>query len=212
MRYKAVIFDLDGTLVHTKSDYRYLVVPRALSEFNRTASHDEIDTFWFEPERSEFVRKHFRIEPREFWKVFDNYDSPELRSHYTNVYNDAKIIIKKLKEHGFKIGVVTSAPRFIATPEVGMIGEDLFDTVVIANSLNDIKPKPDPQGINTCLWNLGVPKEDAIFVGNGSEDIIAAKRAQVFDVLVVRGKYDFPNIKPTVKLTDLTELANVLGI
>ena len=34
-KYKLVVFDLDGTLVHTTAEYRYFVVPQTLKDLGK---------------------------------------------------------------------------------------------------------------------------------------------------------------------------------
>ena len=79
MEYKAVIFDLDGTLVHTMPEYRYTIVGNALKSIGiKTTSH-LIDRFWFESRRDEIIKEHFGIEPGIFWKNYREREDPEIR-------------------------------------------------------------------------------------------------------------------------------------
>ena len=48
MVYKAVIFDLDGTLVHTMPEYRYKIVGQTVRDLGAKSSHHLIDKFWFQ--------------------------------------------------------------------------------------------------------------------------------------------------------------------
>ncbi|MCK4521063.1 MAG: HAD-IA family hydrolase, partial [Nanoarchaeota archaeon] len=209
--YKAVIFDLDGTLVYTAPEYRYEIVGKALKELGTTASNHHIDRFWFEAERNTIIKKHFRLKPELFWSTYNKYDSMDLRKQLTKLYDDVGFI-QELKEKGYKIGIVTGATHPIAELEVSMIGKDIFDAVVIVNSLNGKNPKPHPQGIKECLDILGVKNNEAIYVGNADEDVISAKNAQVFDVLLLRGEHVFQNTNPTLTINSLYELRNLLKL
>ena len=211
MKYEAVIFDLDGTLVCTEAAYRYETVGRVLKEFNKESSKDIINRFWFETRRDEIIKKHFKEEPEAFWKVFHQHDLPEIREKFTKVYNDIDFI-QELRKNGFKTAVVTGAPLKIASFEIGMIGEKNFDAIVIANSKNGIKPKPHPHGIQECLNLLGIPENKAIFVGNSDEDVMSAKNAKVFDVFIDRKEHQFPEITPSLTISSLYELRQLLGL
>jgi len=60
MNIKAVIFDLDGTLVHTAPVYRYMVVGDALETLGiENIFKKDIDDFWFrgEKERKRIIEK-----------------------------------------------------------------------------------------------------------------------------------------------------------
>jgi FMN phosphatase YigB (HAD superfamily) len=69
----------------------------------------------------------------------------------------------------------------------------------------------DLDGTNKCLNFLGIKKSESMFVGNGEEDIIA-RNAQVFDVLLKRGEYEFTDIQPSLTINSLYDLRNLLEI
>jgi HAD superfamily hydrolase (TIGR01549 family) len=210
MKYEAVIFDLDGTLVHTMPEYRYKIVGQTLKDLGTTSSNHIIDRFWFEARRNDIIKNHFGLEPELFWKTYSPYDTEELRKQFTKLYDDIDFI-KELRKNGYKLGIVTGAPNHIASLEIGMLKED-FDSVIIAKTVNGIKPKPHPPGLESCLNLLGVDKSKAIYVGNADEDVTAAKNAKVFDVLLIRGEHEFPGIKPSLRIHSLYELRKLLGI
>ncbi len=209
MPYKAIIFDLDGTLVHTTPEYRYKIVGQTLKELGAKSSDHHIDRFWFEARRNKIIKEHFGIEPELFWQTYRKYDTPELREQFTRLYDDIDFI-KELKRKGYKIGIVTGAPMHIAFLEIKMLGEENFDEIVIAATSNGIKYKPHPHGLLECLNKLGIKKEEAIYVGNSDEDVITAKNAQVFDVLLKRGEHTFPEINPSLTILSLYELRKLL--
>ena len=93
-----------------------------------------------------------------------------------------------------------------------MLGEGDFDGVVIAQISNGIQPKPHPHGLESCLELLRVDKSKAVYVGNADEDVATAKNAQVYDVLLVRGEHDFPDVNPSLRIHSLYELRQLLGL
>lgn len=209
MKYKAVIFDLDGTLVHTEPEYRYRIVGRVLKELRGEISNEYIDKFWFEAERDEIIKKCFGVDPELFWAKYREYDMPEIRKDFTKLYDDIDVI-GELKERGYKLGIVTGSPIHIALFEIDMIGRENFNAIVVAQNSNGIRPKPHPHGLEECLDLLKVSKKEAVYVGNAKEDVIAAKRAGVLDIFIVRGEYEFEDITPSVKINSLYELAELL--
>ena len=212
MAYKSVLFDLDGTLVHTLPKYRYLVVPQTLSEFDVVASKANIDRFWFgDPERDVVIKEGFGVDVELFWKTFRKYDNPQLRKDKSRVYDDVDFI-GELREKGYLTGIVTGAPAHIAFPEIELLGENNFDGIILACTSNGFKPKPHPHGLHECLNLLKIKSDEAIYVGNGDEDIEAAKNAGVFDILILRGEHDFCKLEPSLKINSLYELRKFLGI
>ncbi len=205
------MFDLDGTLVHTTPEYRYMVVGQSLHELGTASSNHNIDRFWFGSRRDDIIKKNFGLDSNIFWETFRKFDTIEQRRQFTKLYDDIGFI-QELKQKGYKIGIVTGAPINIASLEIGMIGEQNFDAVVIANSLSGIKEKPHPHGLEECLNLLEIQNKEAIYVGNGEEDIRAARSAHIYDVLLDRREHLFPKINPSLTIHSLYELRQLLDI
>ncbi len=184
---KAVIFDLDNTLIYIPPEFTSELIRRVLNEFNVTVSDDDINRFWFGCDRDEIIRDYFRVEPELFWKVYEKYDTVELRRKYAAVYIDVKFIFE-LKKKRYKLGVLTSAPTHIMDYEISMIGRENFDSIISTPpSFNpELKQKPNPGGLELCLAELKVDKEEALVVGDTDNDLIMARNAHVPSFLLVR--------------------------
>ena len=118
----------------------------------------------------------------------------DILAKFTEPYGDVNIV-GQIKEKGIKIGIVTGAPSHIMDLEIGMLGEENFDAVVSAHTINGITPKPHPHGLEECLNLLDISKDKAMYVGNADEDILTARNAGVFDVLIDRKEHEFLDIK-----------------
>ncbi len=68
MTYRAVLFDLDGTLVHTAPEHRYKLVGQTLKKLGVNVPSSSIDKFWFEGRRNTVIKEHFGLEPDLFWE------------------------------------------------------------------------------------------------------------------------------------------------
>lgn len=212
MTYKAVIFDLDGTLVHTAPEYRYKVIGDTLKEMGVTSYLKEhIDRLWFESDREKIVKECFGQDPLLFWKIYTKHEKAEVRKNFIRLYDDIDFLTR-IKDEGRMIGIVSGSPENIVELEVGKIGKEKFNSVIVARGFGGIKAKPHPDGLKLCLESLNISKRDAIFVGNAEEDTIAAQSAGVMDVFIERGehKFDLDKLKPTLVINSLYNLRTLL--
>lgn len=208
---EAVLFDLDGTLVSTRSEYRYQVVGNTLKELGCCAAQSDMDRFWFGADRDKIIRELFAVEPSLFWKAFARYDAAHDRSKHTTTFADIAVL-RRLRQHGLRLGVVTNAPRHIARAELALIGIHFFDAVVVADPARQIRPKPMPDGILACLADLSVLPRHAWFVGNAHEDITAAQAASVRDIYIDRNEHPLPHdaALPSATITSLEGLFDLI--
>ncbi|RLG17963.1 hypothetical protein DRN63_02245 [Nanoarchaeota archaeon] len=217
--FTAVLFDLDGTLVHTKDEYRYKIVGGVLDKLGIRGKLREskfkkfVDKFWFEEGRDQTIEDFLGVHANEFWKIFRELDTPKKRARALKVYEDVDFL-DKLKSSGFKIAIVTGAPPMIAELELELLGKHKFDQIIIANPLSGIEPKPDPRGILLALERLQASPRNSVYVGNSEGDLMAAKKIGVYDVFVDRGEYPikFTKVKPSLKIRTLYELSDLLKI
>lgn len=205
MTIKGIIFDLDGTLVDTKEEYKYEVFTKTMKYFKIEVTNQEANLFWYGKQRSRLIENKYNINPRIFWKKFMEVDTIDSRIKNSYVYEDVIPALTKLKDSGKKLGIVTGAPKYVSKREVELIEGVIFDSIINANHLYNMKVKPDPEGLIKCLNDLKLGKDELIFVGNGEEDILAGRNAGIQDVMIYRGAYqDF--FKPTIIINSLNEL------
>ena len=205
----AFLFDLDGTLTTTKPTYIQNVVHRTLQQLKSNGATAElVSKFWFERNRNETIKSGFGVDPEKFWPIFREIDVPEKRRESIILYDDIDFV-RKLRPQNKKVGSVTNAPENIASINLHMIGLSYFDAIVTGEA--GVPSKPDPAGILLCLEKLRVPPERAAFIGNSDEDILAAKAAGVYDILIDRGEHVYPDVFPTKRITSLHQLDYLVG-
>ena len=109
---------------------------------------------------------------------------------YPNVFNT----LKKLKSK-FKIALCTNKKQFI-TEKILMDFkiEDFFDCVLGSDS--KIKLKPDTEMLEYCLNECNVVPEQAIMIGDSSNDIIPAKALGMKSIYVT---YGYGKIEKSIK-------------
>jgi len=189
--YKHISFDLDGTLIHTLPEYRQKIVPSVISELQGVINDQRhIDKFWFETNRDQTIKKCFNIDPELFWELFRKLDTEEKRSEHTVAYHDVEETLKKLKQMGKIISIVTGAPQKIAEIEIAKINPDCYDFIFSVRD-SEYNEKPAPESLHFVLNKLAMQPQETIYIGNGDEDCYFAKNAGVDFIRIDRGEYDY---------------------
>jgi phosphoglycolate phosphatase-like HAD superfamily hydrolase len=192
-KYTLIVFDLDGTLVHTTSEYRYYIVPKVLEKMGQDTSKitpREIDKFWFDGKREETIKKQFKVDPYKFWKLFHAYDKPVERKRYTRAYDDVIPALSTLKKQGKLLAVTTGAPRRIAKMEIGFLPGHYFDKIISVTS-SRYKNKPHPESLFACVKYCKNNISESVYIGNSNEDSIYASAAGVDFIYMERQEHDF---------------------
>lgn len=189
MTIKAIVLDMDGTI--TKFNLEYMSARRkALEELERLSLRS--------PEMSEQLSLFLilktikeRIDPEAFTRlrkmVYDILQDMEVTAARDVVlYPGVVETIRNLRERGFKIGLVTNNGRVGTgmTLERYQLGS-LFDAVVTRDDCEDMKPESAP--VRLVLEKMHVSPEEAVLVGDGVVDILAARAAGLMAVSVPTG-------------------------
>ena len=178
---KAVIFDLDGTLIDTNDlilDTFQHVIKKCLG---RTPTEEELHQVYGKTldEQMAFFSTERRQELVDAYKVY-------YRAHMderTHLFEGVKRLLDELASRGLQMAAVTNkGSRGVHHAFDKFDLGKYFSAVITADDVT--KGKPDPEGILAALNQLGVTAEEALFVGDSHSDILAAKGAGVKSVLV----------------------------
>lgn len=189
VKYKAVIFDLDGTLLDTLSDIANAV--------NATLA------FFGFPERTEseirsFIGNGTRVLlekalpentdlPDGFMEYYADYYNrhSEIKTH---PYNGIPQLLKALRDIGMKIAVLSNK----LDPTVKKLSADCLEglTDLAYGQRDGIRRKPYPDGIELILDELCVSKNEAVYVGDSDVDFLTSSNAGLPCILVSWGFCD----------------------
>ena len=124
---------------------------------------------------------------------------------YPNVFNT----LKELKSK-FKVALCTNKKQFI-TEKILMDFKikDFFDCVLGSDS--KIKLKPDTEMLEYCLNECSVEPEQAIMIGDSSNDVIPAQALGMKSIYVTYGYGNLEkSIKPDYVIDDFDEVLRVI--
>lgn len=212
--YKAVIFDLDGTLLNTLEDLadstNYALEKngfnkRTLEEIRRFVGNGNIKLMQRAlPENAS--ESQFDKAYADFCEHYKHN-----MANKTRAYDGIDDMLKALYNSGKKLAIVTNKIDFAAQELCGNLFGDYVKTVVGSDGIRPNKPAPD--GLLYALDKLGVDKSEAVFVGDSEVDIATANNAQMDCIGVLWGFRDREQLeKIGVKTTvsNSEELCNKL--
>ncbi len=199
-RVKAVIFDLDDTLVESKVDFpkfKRLVIERIVSfgEDRNDYSMTEtvvrtIDRFEERQRRSGVPRAEIEKRLKMLDEIMDRVEME--RADETEAYEGAKRLLEVLRRNGIKVGILTRGCHDYVSTVLERTGlADMVDSVECRRS--HTKAKPNPEAYIRLVEALGVKREETIFIGDHPIDAACAANAGVPFVAVMTG--DVPEEK-----------------
>jgi pyrophosphatase PpaX len=210
---RAVLFDLDGTLI----DSIDLIVNSALYAFEQCGHAPPAAERWLAdlglPLRTMFAR--FIEDESKLADLIAGYREYQLANHDRLVrpYDEVATTLQTLHERGFELAVVTSKAEPLAQRGLAHVGLDgVFDVVVGLESCT--RHKPDPEPVEIALRRLGVPPGRAAFVGDSPHDMAAGRAAGVTTIAALWGPFSRAQLAasdPDHYIERMGELLRVVG-
>ena len=176
MKYRAVLFDMDGTLLNTLDDLRdgvNLILARRGYPQRTT---EEICAFVGNgarqlmqlalPAESDDAELESVLEEyREWYKV--NYCIK------TRPYDGVEETLASLRAQGVKMAVVTNKPDATAR----QLAEKFFPELPAFGQRDDVPKKPAPDMVWNAMQMLGVTAQEAVYIGDSEVDVETARNA-----------------------------------
>jgi phosphoglycolate phosphatase len=177
---KAVLFDMDGTLMYTLEDLTDSI--NYALELNGYPIREvsEVKSFVGNGIKKLMERalpeSSVESEVDKCYKLMIDYYHLHAMDK-SRPYDNAVEVVLELNEKDIKVGIVTN--------KVQKAAEDISDKFfgnnveVVVGVKKFRKLKPDAEPINIALKKLNIKKEEAIFVGDSEVDLLTAKNAGV---------------------------------
>ena len=187
-RLRAILFDLDGTLVDT-NDLHVEAWDRAFREhghdFTRAQIHSQIGKGGDNlvpsllPDATEAEQQAIDERHGEIYKIGL---MPTARP-----FPRASDLLRRTKEEGLKVVLASSAGSEEVDHYVELLGKDLISFITSKDDVDASKPCPDI--FEAALKKGGLKPDEAIVIGDTPYDVIAAKRAGLKCIAVLSGRF-----------------------
>ena len=170
---KAVLFDLDGTLVNSLADLAE-GVNRALATENYPTHEVEAFKYFVGDGMPIMIERALPADEKDpdtiarMLKLLKAYYSEHF-ADFTCAYDGVPELVKELKKRGFIVAVVTNKAQDMAEIVVKKFYGDTFD--LIFGMREGIPGKPDPTMALLAMEELGVKPEECVFIGDSGMDV-----------------------------------------
>jgi 2-phosphoglycolate phosphatase len=210
---KTAIFDLDGTLIDSKKDI-IDSLNHVLNEFGIKEKPAEVIRGYIGRGRDVLVADALGhgVTPGEVEKanqIFDEY----YREHMfdsTKLFPGTLEILEYLKDKTLMI--VTNKNRDLTVETLKHFKIDKYFNKVIGGDNADCR-KPNPCPITNFMYEINVPQDQAIMIGDSDIDIKTGKLAGIATCGLAYGigrKEDIEKAKPDYILNDIRKLKEII--
>lgn len=214
MKYDAVIFDMDGTLLDTLDDLRDAVNHLLETLGMEPRSYEEIRSFVGNGV-GVLVKKSLRKEysDEEFDKLLSEFKD-YYREHSnikTKLYDGVYEAVKTLHEAGVPVAIVSNKVDAAVKTLVNDYFPDIVDVAI--GETPEVTRKPAPDMVRLAMQKMGVT--NAVYVGDSEVDIATARNSGLPAIIVSWGfrDKDFLYENGAEVIVDSTvELLKELGI
>ncbi len=187
---KAVVYDVDGTVLDTLSTIAYYG-NKALEHFGFLSLPENNYKYYAGNGARVLIERMLEASEVSVGDYFD-----KVFSYYNEIYDKSPVAFTKpfdgitelvvtLKEMGIKQAVVSNKPDYATRGVVAACFNGEFDRVYGAR--DGVKLKPDPDALLSVLAELDVDKSECLYVGDTSVDMDTGKNADVKTVGVLWG-------------------------
>ncbi|MEM3597092.1 MAG: HAD family hydrolase [Candidatus Bathyarchaeia archaeon] len=219
---KAVLFDLGGTLVHVEPAPE--IFYKILKVHGIECSVAEISKAWEKANKQLGIEKMADFGAR-FWVEFnllvleglgikenalflaEEIDREWWEYANFSLYPEALTVLKKLREKGLKVGVITNSLRADVEKVLKKLGlESFFDVKVCVDVAG--KAKPAKEIFIYACEKLGLQPKNVLFVGDDAKiDYEGARKAGLNALLIDMDEKQTCNVK---KIKSLQEILSVI--
>ncbi len=201
MKFAALLFDLDGTLVDSLLDLR-AGLNQMLSEFGRRElTPDEVRGMIGDGSRALVGRALDATgtvtDTEEAYDRFMQIYEADL-AHLSRLYPGVDETLRTLRAEGTRLAICTNKPQTATVALLQKLGIAGYFDVVLCGDTVPFR-KPDPRHLLAALEQLGARPNESAMIGDNENDYAAARGA---DMPVILMRYGYLRVPPETLAPD----------
>ena len=190
MRYRGVLFDMDGTVLDTLTDL-HNAVNRSLQEFGYPPVSREQARAGLGNGAAHLIRACLPPVPEaDFRRVLAWY-VPWYEQHcrvHTGPYPGILPLMERLRAEGVRLAIISNKGDGAVQELAETFFPGLLDTAVGESAA--VRRKPDPDAVLAAAERMGLPVDECVYVGDTEVDLATARNADMACILVSWGFRD----------------------
>lgn len=216
---KAVLIDLDGTLVDSVPDLAN-AIDQMMLQLAMPARGIDAVTQWIGNGADRLVKRalvnSMEGEPSEalLQKALPLFEVAYAANNgkHSYLYDGVEVGLSYLHQQGYRLGCVTNKPIAFTLPLLEAMGiADFFDVTIGGDQVERIKP--DPQPLLMAAEELRVDPKQAVMLGDSVSDVMAARAAGMPIICVSYGYNHGQDIRshdPDAVIDSLAQLKTLI--
>lgn len=185
---KAVLFDLDGTLLDSAPDMLAVANLMRAQRGLPPMPLDDLRAHVSKGSRAMLGAAFPQVDAseRDGWvqEFLDLYER-ELGLHGAP-FDGVEPMLAALEAAGRPWGIVTNKPEYLARKLMPLLGWETRCAVLIGGDTLAVR-KPDPLPLTVAAQQIGIDPADCVYVGDDERDILAARGAGMASVVALWG-------------------------
>ncbi|PEZ00663.1 L-2-haloalkanoic acid dehalogenase [Bacillus sp. AFS018417] len=217
---KAVIFDLDGTLLDRDSSLKLFIkdqykryinelehVPEELY-INRFIELDNKGYVWKDKVYERLLQEYV-ISSLTWEQLLEDYISNF--QHHCIPFSNMEHVLQELKNSGILLGMITNGFTEFQLLNIRALGIDKYMDIILVSEQEGLK-KPQAEIFLRALERLGVSSEESVYVGDHPEnDVVGARNVGMHAIWKKDTYWGNPFTDEHV-IDDLKELLSIVNI
>lgn len=214
---KAVLFDLDGTILDRQTSLKYFI----------DYQYDKFHSFFKHVDKNTFKNKFIELDQNGYvWKdkvyqqlidIFnvENLTMSDLLNDYLDnfcnyclSFEDLEETLNELYSRGYKLGIITNGKYPFQFKNIKALGIEEYMSIILVSEKEKIK-KPNPLIFERAANTLNVKLQECIFVGDSLKNDYEASKSVGMNSIY---KIDKDNKNYTTKtvIRDLSEIIQLI--